>query len=503
MNCNFKFDENNIFCVIKTIFKISCIIPIYNGGLYLEAAIESVIAQSIGFSENIQLILINDGSSDNTEDICLKYNKKYPYNIYYILSGPDGKNKGVSVSRNAGIRLAEGEFISFLDADDLLDPYYYETAIQYLSQDNNYYNVDVAAFPIKFYGDNKKIAEPVLNFRFNKTRIVNIEDEPAYIQFGVHSTVIRKSAISDILFSEDLHYSEDAEFMHRVLLKKMAYYLIVEPAYLYRRRNNDEINNSVTQKKLTQKTWYDKFEIFGKLLLQYSLKLYGRVVEYTQSLILHDISTGIITKLPDSIHERININNVITNISISLCNVSNEIIMANKFINKWHKYYFLYLKHKIEYIKYYKGKPAFYLGNYLYERLDPLITIHKANEENGKIKIYGSYHLPKYDNFKLIYVYNNSVTCIEEYNCFTDNSYYLGMVIHKVKGFKIIIKPVLTKYAKVLFYIVYENKKYPAKIEYFTSDNLINYETYFYILLDTQIISRANTLNGLHIELIN
>ena len=54
-------------------FKISVIVPIYNVEKYLEECIESVIHQTIGFKENIQLILVNDGSPDNSEQICLKY----------------------------------------------------------------------------------------------------------------------------------------------------------------------------------------------------------------------------------------------------------------------------------------------------------------------------------------------------------------------------------------------------------------------------------------------
>ena len=65
-------------------FKFSVIIPIYNVEKYLNETIESVINQTIGFEENIQLILINDGSPDNSETICLKYKEKYP-NISLIM----------------------------------------------------------------------------------------------------------------------------------------------------------------------------------------------------------------------------------------------------------------------------------------------------------------------------------------------------------------------------------------------------------------------------------
>ena len=67
---------------MKKDYKFSIIVPIYNVGKYLEETIMSVVNQTIGF-ENIQLILINDGSIDNSEEICLKYQKIYPENIIY------------------------------------------------------------------------------------------------------------------------------------------------------------------------------------------------------------------------------------------------------------------------------------------------------------------------------------------------------------------------------------------------------------------------------------
>lgn len=65
-------------------YRFSVVIPIYNVEKYLEETIESVISQDIGFKENIQLILVNDGSPDSSEDICLRYRELYPENIVYV-----------------------------------------------------------------------------------------------------------------------------------------------------------------------------------------------------------------------------------------------------------------------------------------------------------------------------------------------------------------------------------------------------------------------------------
>ena len=90
------------------------VIPIYNTGRYLEETFESVIGQTIGFEKHIQMILVNDGSTDNSEEICLRYKEKYPQNIVYVKQ----ENGGVSAARNTGMKYVRGKYVNFLDSDD-------------------------------------------------------------------------------------------------------------------------------------------------------------------------------------------------------------------------------------------------------------------------------------------------------------------------------------------------------------------------------------------------
>ena len=97
-------------------FLFSVIISIYNTGRYLDDSIGSILNQTIGINL-IQIILVNDVSIDETEKICLQYQKKFPKNIKYIKI----EHSGVSVGRNIGLKYVEGEFINFLDSDDKWD----------------------------------------------------------------------------------------------------------------------------------------------------------------------------------------------------------------------------------------------------------------------------------------------------------------------------------------------------------------------------------------------
>ena len=125
-------------------YKLSVIIPIYNVEKYLEETLKSVIEQTLGFENNIEMILVNDGSPDNSEEICLRYKEKYPENIVYIKQ----KNGGVSSARNTGAKVAKGEYINFLDSDDILSKNAYKRAVELLDQNKD---VNIATLRIKFF----------------------------------------------------------------------------------------------------------------------------------------------------------------------------------------------------------------------------------------------------------------------------------------------------------------------------------------------------------------
>ncbi len=99
-------------------FKFSIITAIYNSERYLEESIESVISQDIGFEDNVQLILVDDGSTDKSRDIAIGYGNKYPNNILVLTN----ENEGVASARNLGLKHVEGKHVNFMDSDDKLSP---------------------------------------------------------------------------------------------------------------------------------------------------------------------------------------------------------------------------------------------------------------------------------------------------------------------------------------------------------------------------------------------
>ena len=107
---------------MKTTPYISIIIPVFNAEKYIEECINSILNQTYS---KIEIIIINDGSTDNSEKICLELSKK-DQRIKYIYQN----NAGVTVARKTGVENATGEWISFVDADDILSPYAIQTLIE-------------------------------------------------------------------------------------------------------------------------------------------------------------------------------------------------------------------------------------------------------------------------------------------------------------------------------------------------------------------------------------
>lgn len=125
--------------------KISIIVPIYNVEKYIARCIDSILAQNY---ENLELILVNDGSTDGVETIINTYLEKYPNIIKYIKK----ENTGLSDTRNIGIQKSTGEYIMFVDSDDYLEPNLLTRLIPYIHQ-----NIELIKFKTQKVKENGEI----------------------------------------------------------------------------------------------------------------------------------------------------------------------------------------------------------------------------------------------------------------------------------------------------------------------------------------------------------
>lgn len=213
---------------------LSIIVPVYNASEYLDECISSIISQTYS---NFELLLINDGSTDKSLEICNKF-KKYDKRIIVI----DKKNTGVSDSRNVGLSLAKGKYIGFVDSDDCIEKEMYQILIHKIQLEKT----QVCAMT------NYTIRFPKLN---NELPIDNIEalKKIMLLQFptSVWAYLYTAQILKDISFSKDIHFFEDLEFNYRVLSNAKKVSRCMSNLYNYRYNETSINSQAINYKKLS------------------------------------------------------------------------------------------------------------------------------------------------------------------------------------------------------------------------------------------------------------
>lgn len=190
---------------------ISVIVPVYNCDKYLNNSIESLISQTI--FDQLEIVFVNDGSTDNSEDILQSYVLNHPNMKLYSQC-----NKGVSAARNLGIDRCNGEYVCFFDADDIAEPELYER-LQKLIEENC---ADIAVVDYSmFFSDGV-----VRKHRANVKKTLASKDEIMKEFFRGHlictnpvDKIFKKGMIDNTLFPEGYSIGEDMYFIFQILKK--------------------------------------------------------------------------------------------------------------------------------------------------------------------------------------------------------------------------------------------------------------------------------------------
>ena len=332
-------------------YKISVIVPIYNVGKYLEETIKSVVNQSIGFY-NIQLILVNDGSTDNSEEICLKYKEKYPNSILYIKK----ENGGVSVARNTALKAATGKYILFLDGDDIISKKACKLAYKFFEK--NYNKIDMISLTLVNMSTGKK-AGKYRNVFTKKKDIYNIDNDFLVIQSGINAMI--KNGLN-IYFDTNLKFGEDEKFMTEILLNKRNIGYCSDAIYYYRDIRLNSSNLVYKEDFTVLSSYYDNYN--------YMFEKYN-YDNYVKKILVNNL----IWRLNNNIlfNNSIDENNEIhLKISKLLKNVEDEFII--KCMNSFKYYGAMIFK-----LKYYKNDIPKSLSSY-----SLLSSIHISNFKKNK-----------------------------------------------------------------------------------------------------------------------
>ena len=233
--------------------KISVIIPVYNTEKYLKKCLNSVMDQTI--YKELEIIIINDGSTDSSNNIIDKFNN---LNIMKITK----QNEGLSATRNIGIQHSSGEYIYFLDSDDWIESDYLEL----LYRNAEKYKTDILFSNYYFSYDNKKLLNKIDKNIYELPVISGLEFLKKSLEYhsynsGVCVCLYNKKFLikNNLKFEEKLRYSEEQEFTPRALICAKKVKCIDISKYYYRQHSM-----SMT-KIITENNVYDLFLVYDNL----------------------------------------------------------------------------------------------------------------------------------------------------------------------------------------------------------------------------------------------
>jgi glycosyltransferase involved in cell wall biosynthesis len=219
-------------------FQISVIVPCYNQAQYLNQCLQSVLDQT---HQNWECIIVNDGSTDNTEQLALEWiNKDIRFKYIKKING------GLSSARNEGIKKSQGQFIQFLDSDDTIENKKLEKSIK-LFQENEKLDAVISNFK-SFTNDKKTYPNPFKDFEkinFNFESILLRWDVTFAIP--IHCFIIKKP--SNLFFDESLRAKEDWVFWCGYFMRNPTVHFINESFANYRKHTTNMTSDSQHMKQ--------------------------------------------------------------------------------------------------------------------------------------------------------------------------------------------------------------------------------------------------------------
>lgn len=207
--------------------KLSIILPVYNVEQYLDKCLTNILESTF---KDFELIILNDGTKDNSEDIINKYIEKYKEKIIYIKK----ENTGLSDTRNVGLTHAKGEYITFVDSDDYIEKNMYEEMFKKIET----FPYDIVACDVKLVYEDSNLEQIVSSGYNNDMQDKEEIKRTMTVQYPtVWNKIYKSSLIKDVKFSKGVWY-EDVEFMLKLYPNISSIGVVKKPLYNYLQRKN-------------------------------------------------------------------------------------------------------------------------------------------------------------------------------------------------------------------------------------------------------------------------
>ena len=253
-------------------YDVSVIIPVYNAQDYVEKCVLSLINQTYDTSK-IEILLINDGSPDNSDEVCRKLKEQYPQIVYIAKD-----NSGVSDTRNVGIKIAQGKYIMLLDSDDYLAENTIENLIHFY--DAHYEELELVTYPLMLDTDGKISLHPRYSeSNYDKGTAIYDLDEYPYLNQSTVNIIFKNRFENNLLYDVTMKLSEDQNFDTELLMRTNKIGFVREASYYYRR-----YGGGVSQTRNNPYYCFEDIISYNEGLLKRYEKD-GKVPKYVQALI--------------------------------------------------------------------------------------------------------------------------------------------------------------------------------------------------------------------------
>lgn len=272
----------------------SIVMAIYNCEPFLREALESVLSQEkfqriengiskgafLQSDEIFEVIMVDDGSTDLSGKVCDEYAAKY--RNFKVLHKQNG---GVASARNAGLALAEGKYINFLDGDDVFSKNVLHSVYSFFEE--NYEKTDVVTVPLRFFDAEE--GEHWQNYKFkDRAEVVDLWKSYDCPLMFVNASFFKSECKDRVKFCDKLVCGEDIRFVCEIVAEKMTMGLVPYCRYYYRRRSAGEESLVQTSKK--KLGWYfDYFEHLTEWGVDFCKKKWGCFPYYFQNILFCDL----------------------------------------------------------------------------------------------------------------------------------------------------------------------------------------------------------------------
>lgn len=406
-------------------YDVTILIPIHNAELTLESTINSILFQENFDKMKIEILLINDGSVDNSERVCLEFVNRFNFIKYF-----SHENKGVSYTRNRGVKEANGRYILFLDADDLLSE---DTVWNNMKIFDDFYSQsDILAYPIYNIINDTIKNHPRTN-KYKCTELIDVEENPYLLQ-PTMNVMIKNSPSNKTFFNESLSYVEDNFFNMNMINRKKSIILSDKGKYIYRINSFSAVNKFKSPFHSYQQLLF----LFEKVIEEFSLN--GTLPKFIQANLLHEINWRINSKslFPFHLQEKEYLEWKNKFLSIAKY-FDYDTILKHPNIDKYHKYYLINLFNQFKKINYFIEDEVISFnenGEELLNIEEFQLVFNDFKIKNNKLILNGFIKEPfleHLDNLKLLLNINNQTIELELFksnNGFYKSFEYTNLFLH-------------------------------------------------------------------------